>query len=119
MSVRTISSRTSYASGFATIGAGSRLDAGFVSGATTGEEGGGRGLAAGLRAGGLEELLARAKLAGYGGHPGAWGEAIAPQVLVAVGNGDPGRPFPTPARAGRWTLYAAMDEEGVVARSAV
>ncbi|MDQ3752335.1 MAG: hypothetical protein M3333_05545 [Actinomycetota bacterium] len=119
MSVRTISSRTSYASGFASIGAGSRLDAGFVPGTTTGVGSGGRGVVAGLRAGGLEELLARAKLAGYGGRPGAWGEAVAPRVVVAVGNGDPGRPFPTPARAGRWTLYAAMDERGVVARSAV
>lgn len=123
MSVRTISSRTSYASGFATIGAGSRLDAGFVPGATAfqgGPEGvDGPGLRRGLPAAGLEELLARAKLAGYGGRPGAWGEALAPQPLVAVGNGDPGRPFPTPARAGRWTLYAAMDEEGVVAQGAV
>ncbi len=130
MSVRTISSRTSYASGFASIGAGSRLDAGFVSGATTGrgggggnggggEAGGGPGLSSNLRAAGLDELQARAKLAGYGGRPGAWGEAIAPQPLVAVGNGDPGRPFPTPARAGRWTLYAAMDTEGVVAQAAV
>jgi len=136
-SVRTISSRTSYASGFASIGAGSRLDAGFVSGSTAWGEGGtggggtggegigggggarGTGLTRGLRAAGLEELQTRAKLAGYGALPGAWGEALAPQPLVAVGNGDPGRPFPTPARAGRWTLYAAMDTDGIVARAAV
>lgn len=119
MSVRTISSRTSYASGFASIGAGSRLDAGFVSGSTTGPRLPGPGLTPDLRVAGLDELETRAKLAGYGGRPGAWAEAIAPQPLVAIGNADAGRPFPTPARAGRWTLYAAMGEDGVVARASV
>lgn len=114
MSVRTISSRTSYASGFSTIGGGSRVDGGFVPGAPA-AEGSKDGLfRRDVVAAGLNELGERAADAGYNAEPGALASAMGELPLIAVGNADPGLPAPTPGFLGHWPLYAAMDIHGVV-----
>jgi hypothetical protein len=113
VSVRTISSRTSYASGFATLGAGSRLDGGFVSGGPAEQVPSASLFRTGTRVAGLSELRERAAEAGYNAHAGALGSALG-APLLAIGNDDPGLPVPTPARFGRWPLYAAMNRSGVV-----
>ena len=116
MSVRTIVSRTTYASGFATMGAGARVDAGDLVGAsarlTSGEE------LRGERASGVEVLEELAEVAGYGAEPGALGEALGGMV-AAIGNADLGRPPPAPVGRGRWVLLAAMDRDGQVNGAAV
>lgn len=116
MSVRTIVSRTTYASGFATMGAGARVDAGDLVGAsdrlTPGEN------LRGERASGVEVLEDLAEVAGYGAEPGALGEVLEGTV-AAIGNGDLGRPPPAPVGPGRWVLLAAMDRDGRVDEAAV
>ena len=116
MSVRTIVSRTTYASGFATMGAGARVDAGDLVGAserlTSGED------LTGERSSGVEVLEELAEAAGYGATPGALGEASGGTV-AAIGNGDLGRPPPAPFGPGRWVLLAAMDRDGRVNDAAV
>jgi hypothetical protein len=112
VSVRTITSRTSYASGFATLGAGSRIDAPRAAGgsaaaameASPGTD---------LRIDGIEVLERFADDAGYNAAPGALASAVDVDV-GAVGNSDPGVDPPSPAGYGRWVTLAAMDEAGVV-----
>jgi hypothetical protein len=118
VSVRTIASRTSYSSGFATLGGGARLDGVPVTGgiADTGVPAG--ALTRGARAAGVEELASLAGTAGYQARPGALGSALSDVPLVAIGNADLGRPPPTPTGAGRWTLLAAMTADGTVDLSA-
>ncbi|MFN2594739.1 MAG: hypothetical protein ABR579_07620 [Actinomycetota bacterium] len=120
MAVRTITSRTSYASGFATIGAGSRIDAGHtIRSPATLRSPLSAELESGIRAGGIVELDDLADEAGYGARPGALATALGPdRPVFAIGNADPGKPPPLPLGRGRWSLLAAMDEEGVVSRSA-
>ena len=113
MSVRTNSSRTTYASGFATIGAGTRMDGGFTTGGVAAE---GRGIpvAAGVRAAGLAELRATAAEDGYDAVPGALAEAAASIPTVAIGNADVAVEPRPPIRPAKWPLLAAMDAEGIV-----
>lgn len=116
VSVRTIATRTTYASGYATIGAGARMEGGGTTGGMVGDEDALRapGPIEGVVASGVEELRRLADEAGYGARPGALGSAIGDGVLAAVGNADTGKPPPTPAGFERWALLAAMDEGGVV-----
>lgn len=118
MAVRTIASRTSYASGFATIGAGSRIDAGRTirSSGLTGSTG---RFDRSVVAGGIDDLKNLAREAGYGARPGALATALAarPSPVIAIGNADPGHPPPVPIGRGRWTLLTAMNESGIVGKS--
>ena len=50
--------------------------------------------------------------------PGALGEALQPDPLIAIGNADDAVPPAVPVGYGRYTLLAAMDESGRVALSA-
>src|SRR5687767_9733663 len=74
LSVRTNSSRTSYASGFATIGAGTRVEGGNTTGGQVRENG--AGLTPDVMAAGIDELRAIAAEDGYDAIPGALGEAL-------------------------------------------
>ena len=122
MSVRTNSSRTSLASGYTTIGAGTRMDGGR-------RTGGGVPLDTTSLSGevpqwdrvsviGLDEIEKLAEVATYDGVAGAMAGALDVPVR-AVGNGDLGLDPPTPLGHGRWTLLAAMDPEGIVDEAAV
>ena len=114
MSVRTIASRTSYSSGYSTLGGGSRIDGGFVSGAPAEPGTPGGVFRRAVAAAGLAELTERANDAGYNARPGALASAMGSRPLIAVGNADPGMPAPTPGQLGRWVLYAAMNTDGIV-----
>lgn len=119
MSVRTNSSRTSYASGFATIGAGSRMEGGVTTGGTLGPDTTGIELDEDVRAAGLPELLAEAEEDGYDAVPGALGEALGERTTAAIGNAESSYPPPLVAGFERWPVLAAMDADGVVDRAAV
>ncbi|HVM36066.1 MAG TPA: hypothetical protein VM784_12080 [Actinomycetota bacterium] len=115
VSVRTNTSRTSYASGFATLGAGARLDAGRAGGAGVTVGGVDDLFATDVVLGGIEDMIVLAERAGYGARPGALGSALPPDHdLVAIGNGEFGLPVPTPLGFARYVLLAAMDDEGRV-----
>lgn len=121
MSVRTISSRTSYASGFATLGAGSRVDAGRFSGAPAREDAALMDeelFSDGVAIAGLSQLLFDAREAGYDAVPGALADALGDVPITAVGNSDTGMPPEAPFGFGRWVLLGAMNSDGVVAGSA-
>lgn len=120
VSVRTIFARTSYASGFVTLGAGARVDGGQLAGGPAGapppvETG---RLARGVPVGGLRDVRAGAESAGYGARVGGLAAAMGELPLVAIGNSDPGRPAPMPAGFGRYALLAAMDRSGLVGYAA-
>lgn len=122
MAVRTNSSRTSYASGFTTLGAGTRTDGGRTAGA----------LASGIPtsgppvgrfqhdavAGGFAEIVAAAAEADYVSEPGALAGAME-SPLFAVGNADLGLPPPTPFGYGRWPLLATSHPDGTTTVAAV
>jgi hypothetical protein len=116
ISVRTIASRTSYASGYATLGAGARVDAPQVTGtpADLGSDDGVLTRNVRMPIGTVAQLAINA---GYDAKPGALASALS-TPLVAVGNADLGRPAPTPVGAGRWANVAAMDRTGTVPISA-
>ena len=123
MAVRTISSRTTYASGFATIGAGTRVDGGR----TTGGQTGGSPIEGGLfsrevQATGLDEMRTLADDAGYNAAPGMLATTFRNEVdgayVFAVGNSDPGLDPPTPLGPGRWALLGAMTVKSDVQYSA-
>jgi len=122
MSVRTVSSRTSYASGFVTIGAGTRVEGGRTSGGQIG----GTAVRGGVFernvvAGGLEEIRVFVEDAGYNASPGALATTLRDEVnasVFAIGNSDPGLDPPAPLGPGRWALLAAMDVKGQVQYSA-
>lgn len=116
ISVRTNSSRTSLASGFATIGAGARVDGGVTTGGPA-ERTADEPMAADVAVGGFGEVVAGARSAGYGARPGALAGALAGGV-TAVGNGDLGDPAPAAVGYGRYTLLAAASPEGIVSRAA-
>jgi hypothetical protein len=115
VSVRTISSRTSYASGFATLGAGSRLDAPRAAGSSAAASVS-RSPETDIAIEAVEVLERFADDAGYNAAPGALASALDVDV-AAVGNSDPGLDPPTPAGHGRWATLAAMDEAGTVDRA--
>lgn len=117
LSVRTNSPRTSYASGFATIGAGTRMDGGETTGgsdAALTERPDGDLFAADVEIAGLRELRDLAERAGYQGVPGALAGALGSIPAIAIGNADLAVPLPLGARPGRWTLLSAMDPTGGV-----
>ncbi len=116
LSVRTIASRTTFAAGFATIGAGARLEGGTGTGIPLSESGGG-GLATQVRIGGLDEIRDIADAAGYSTvEPGALAGALddGGLALAAIGNSDLGLEPPVPLGLGRWSLLAATDAGGIV-----
>ena len=113
ISVRTVASRTTYASGFASIGAGARVDGGRSSGYVEGtipDEGSAQVVAAGL-----DEMRTLLDEAGYTTVvPGALAEALGGRPVAAIGNSDLGLDPPVPVGRGRWALLSAMDESGSV-----
>ncbi|MGH2787961.1 MAG: hypothetical protein ACRDJV_08625 [Actinomycetota bacterium] len=117
MSVRTNSPRTSYASGFAIIGAGARVDGTPATGGLADEGTGDPPLVFEARVTALEEVREMAEEAGYGARPGALATALEGPI-VAIGNADFGSQVATPLGPGRWSALAAMDEDGVVELSA-
>lgn len=122
MAVRTNASRTSYASGFTTIGAGTRADGGEVAGSSTAPTTaleGDSSLVPGVMAGGVDEIIEVAEDADYHAVPGALAEALGDDPLIAIGNADPGIDPPPVMGLGRWVLLAAMDPSGVVDQAAV
>lgn len=122
VSVRTNSSRTTPASGFATIGAGTRIDVPLGAAQPYG------GQVSGLEpllVPGIEGIAELAETQGYSlAEPGAFGEAVASSErteaggVVAIGNSDLGTSPPTPVGYARYAALAAMDEAGVVALAA-
>lgn len=125
VSVRTNSARTTYASGFATIGGGARVDGGRTTGGPQAAPDGGAivafggALAEGEVVGGADEMRELADEQGYEARPGALAGALAGTRLVAaIGNGDAGSPPPVPVGRGRWASLAAMTPDGVVSLSA-
>lgn len=117
VSVRTNGSRTSYASGFATIGAGTRMEGGTTTGGQVGEKK--EGLATGVIAAGVDELRAIAAEDGYDAVPGALGEALGEIPTIAIGNGETTVPPNLASGYERWTLLSAMDATGEVDLAAV
>ena len=122
LSVRTNSSRTTYASGFATIGAGTRVDVPLGSAQPYGGQRAGAGP---LTVPGIQGIDELAELQGYSlAQPGAFGEAVAASGkteaggVAAIGNSDLGLPPPTPAGNGRYAALTAMDASGDVAMAA-
>jgi hypothetical protein len=118
IAVRTISSRTSYASGFATIGAGTRVDGARTSGGTLGATDVPGGLfQKDVEVAGLSEMQDLAEDAGYNAVPGALGTTLLEErddvSMWAIGNSDPGLDPPLPLGRGRWALLATMDDRGV------
>lgn len=126
MSVRTIDVRTSYADGFATIGAGARIQGGLTAG---GIAFGSSSPATGFfgqffqsaSAAGTPEMRSLAQSAGYQAQPGALGAALESHhvPIAAIGNADTGLPPPLAAGYGKWPLLAAMDTAGRVRQGAV
>lgn len=109
ISVRVAGSRTSYASGFATIGAGSRLQGDDELGLEITELARPPFVRARVR--GLQTMRERAARAGYGAAPGALGHALSTPVAV-VGDS---RLFLMPTTLfQQWALLGGMDESGTV-----
>ena len=120
ISVRTNSSRTTYASGFATIGAGTRMD--VPSGAGMANVRDHSGFEP-VSVTGLERIDELAAAQGYSSaRAGALSEGLmagGADPVVAIGNQGPGLDPPSPAGPSSYVLLAAMDTEGNVARAAV
>lgn len=118
MAVRTNSARTSYASGFATIGAGTRVDGGRTSGGSAETAGAADLFQRDVEVAGLSEMRELADEAGYNARPGALTTALLDGLddvsIFAIGNSDPGLDPPVPLGPGRWALLATMDDDGVV-----
>ncbi|MDQ3957067.1 MAG: hypothetical protein M3273_01965 [Actinomycetota bacterium] len=119
VSVRTNTSRTTVASGFATLGAGSRVDAPKSTGLATRPASQSTDLEP-LAVGGLDEIEELARDAGYrAARPGALASALDPNPVVAVGNSSLGFQPPSPVGIDRPVLLAAMDATGRVDGAAV
>lgn len=119
VAVRTVSSRTTYASGFATLGAGTRVDGARTSGGQVGGSSSAEGLfQTGVSATGLAEMKDLADDAGYNAVPGSLATALEDAAgdfyVFAIGNSDPGLDPPAPLGLGRWALLPAMDASGRV-----
>jgi hypothetical protein len=118
VAVRTIGPHTTYAAGFATIGAGARADGDETTGGPAGRGRPAGPLQARVPVGGFSAVVRDAASAGYGAVPGALASALDDRPVVAVGNADLGTALPAVQRRGRWALLAAMDRGGVVALAA-
>ncbi|HEX2294590.1 MAG TPA: hypothetical protein VHN37_04705 [Actinomycetota bacterium] len=117
VSVRTNTSRTTYASGFATLGAGARMDAPKSVGPVADLPG---AVERGLRVEGLDVLVDLAREAGYStARPGALASSLDPRPVAAIGSSQLGFDPPAPAGVDRPVLLAAMDDDGVVDLAAV
>lgn len=116
MSVRTNASRTTYASGFASIGAGARVDGGYsTGGASEAREPYGESPFRTIRTAGLAEMRTLLDEAGYTTViPGALAQGVAPNPVSAIGNSDAGMDPPVPEGRSWWALLTAMDVHGVV-----
>ena len=112
MSVRTNSARTTYASGFATIGAGTRVDGGVTTGglATSRPS---DGFVTGT-VGGIGEIHALAEEDGYAAVPGALAESLGDIPAIAIGDANPWWEVDVPERPASWPVLAAMDPRGHV-----
>lgn len=120
MSVRTNSARTTYASGFATIGGGTRLDGGESTGGPVTQDPSSRPplYKTDVEVAGLAEMKDLADRAGYDAVPGALGNALGDIPTIAIGNAESAvPPFAVEGHA-RYPLLAAMDADGVVDRAA-
>jgi hypothetical protein len=116
MSVRTNSSRTTYASGFASLGAGTRVEGGVTTGGVVGNP---IGWQRDLQVTGLTELLTIAEEDGYDALPGALAEGLWPIQSVALGNAGLSSGENLVHRAAQWTVLTAMDPSGAVDRARV
>lgn len=124
MSVRTNSARTSYASGFATLGAGTRTDGGRLAGGVAEDgrpyrlpDGEAEYLRADVRPTGALEIIRSAAEADYVAEPHALAEGV-PGPVVTIGNGDPGLDPPIPRGYGRWVLLSGLRSDGTVEAAA-
>lgn len=117
VSVRTNTSRTTYASGFATLGAGARMDALKSAGPPTLPE---ATLVTDLEVEGIDVIRELAREAGYStSRPGALAEALDPYPVAGVGSSLLGTEPPGPVGPDLPALLGAMDESGVVDLAAV
>lgn len=114
VSVRTNRARTSYASGFTTLGAGTRVEGGVTTGGPLGPEVDEGLFDENVAVAGLGEILDRVAVDGYDAVPGALAGALPDVPVIAIGNADAGKPPSGPHGLGRWTLLAAMDPSGRV-----
>jgi hypothetical protein len=119
MSVRTNSSRTSYASGFATIGAGTRMDGGTTTGGLLQPDDAAQLLQTDVAASGLSEIERLAKEDGYNAVPGALADGLGAIPAIAIGNAETYAPASAGQGFERWPVLAAMDPDGVVDLAAV
>jgi hypothetical protein len=117
ISVRTISPSTSYSSGFATLGAGARVEGVAAAGGLADEGTGDPPLLFEAHVTAVDEIEELTDDSGYGARPGALAAAL-DDPLVAIGNADLGREVATPLGPGRWSALAAMDDDGIVELSA-
>lgn len=120
VSVRTNSARTTYASGFATVGAGTRLDVPAGAGQVTARAD--QGFVE-LSVSGLDRIEEVAAAQGYSSaRPGVLAEALIAAGIaspLAIGNADPGLDTPIPAGSTSYVALAAMDASGEVERAAI
>ncbi|MEA2499531.1 MAG: hypothetical protein QOH26_1936, partial [Actinomycetota bacterium] len=124
ISVRTDSSVTSYGDGFLTLGAGTRTEASDVRAATERVEHLGSGpisFAYETQVAQFDELTRSAASSSYEPQLGALATALAARddiAVFAIGNADLGM-VEEGGEQGRWPLFVAMNENGVVERSVV
>ena len=117
LAVRTNEPITDYASGYLTIGTGTRANAEPMAGGPVPITESFDDITPGsmpellVEVGGYPEIVERAEEAGYGAEPGSLATTLEVPV-VAIGNSDPGDPVPTPLGYGRYSLLAAMDGRG-------
>lgn len=117
VSVRTNTSRTTYASGFATIGAGARMDAPESVGPSTRPD---DRLETGMHMQGLDELRELAREAGYStAQPGAMASALTDRMVTAIGSSVLGLEPASPAGPDVPVLLATMNSDGFVAEAFV
>jgi hypothetical protein len=109
VSVRVFSANSDYGSGFATLGAGTRLAADPDAGLRTTVGPHSRRT---LRVRGLESVRRGAERAGYNATPGALATALPATPVAALGNADLGD---ASGAFSDWVLLAAMNRAGIVA----
>ncbi|MFN2586538.1 MAG: hypothetical protein ABR613_00270 [Actinomycetota bacterium] len=120
VSVRTNTARTTYAAGFATLGAGTRLDAPKSAGLASRPAPDRAELERHVRVAGVDAIRELAGEAGYGtARPGALAAALTDRPVVAIGSSSLGFDPPSPVGADRPVLLTAMDDEGLVDAAAV
>lgn len=119
MSLRTVSPRSSYAAGYATVGAGARIEGPeTVAGTPIRSLGDREGETfSPVDVGAVTEMRETAESVGFASTPGALGSSLGGRTF-ALGNGDYGFDAPSPAGFARWGLLAAMDGSGLVPSAA-